>query len=417
MFKILYLIKNLLYRILMEKSFWESKPVNVNDTGDFRQILSNENLLEKINKELNESKVKLNYSILSDFTDIKFEEIVDFINNNYIVGGSNFKLCYTLDLFKFYCKNALVLEFYPKGKETIVGYIIGKKEKLNIKKRISKEKDQNKVNLDCEVSLIDILEVNFLCLTPKLRNLHVGPYMINCLTKESISNFNIGIAHYTINSPIKSPYISKKQFYHRMLNIDNLIKTKFISEDINEDSLKLLKNVFNTFEYQNTFKDVNEDRVILLKNSNQIDIKSRIYNLYKEYAKNTYDIHQEVSLEELNEILDNKDFYNFIILDGMDSTVAFISFFRLDTTTDNGTYKNGYYYKMFFKNENVIIDSLEFINEYIYKNDIFDVLTLTDTFKDLFKMKCVPGSGNLKYYLYNMSSSKIDNHKNGLVTI
>lgn len=399
----------------MEKSFWESKPVNVNETGDFSQILSNENLLEKINKELNESKVKLDYSILKD---IKFEEIVDFINNNYIVGGSNFKLCYTANLLKFYCKNALVLEFYPKGKKTIVGYIIGKKEKLNIKKRIDikgkdikgKEKDQNKAYF----SLIDILEVNFLCLTPKLRNLHIGPYMINCLTKESISKFNIGIAHYTINSPIKSPYISKKQFYHRMINIDNLIKTKFISEDINEKLLKKFKNVFNTFEYQNTF---NDERVILLKNSNQIDVKSRIYNFYKEYAKNTYDIHQEISLEELNEILDNKDFYNFIILDGMDSTVAFISFFRLDTTTDNGTYKNGYYYKMFFKNENVIIDSLEFINEYIYTNSIFDVLTLTDTFKDLSKMKCVPGSGNLKYYLYNMTGSKIDNHKNGLITI
>ena len=32
-------------------------------------------------------------------------------------------------------------------------------------------------------------------------------------------------------------------------------------------------------------------------------------------------------------------------------------------------------------------------------------------------MKCVKGTGDLKYYLYNMSSSKIDNDKNGLITI
>lgn len=383
-------------------SFWKNKPVKVNDIGEFNQILTNEQLLEKINKELNESKIKLDYSILSNVSDSKFKDIIEFINNYYIVGESNFKLCYTINLLKFYCKNTLILEFYPKNKDTIIGYIIGKKEKLNIKNKTS----------------IDILEVNFLCLIPKLRNLSVAPYMINCLTKESINKFNIGVAHYTINSPIKSPYISKKQFYHRMLNIDNLIKTKFISEYIDEHSNQILKEIYNKFEYQDTFNtEYNDHRVILLKNSNQIHVKSRIYDLYKEYAKNTYDIHQEISLEEINEILDNKDFYNFIILDGVDATVAFISFFRLDTNTNNGSYKNGYYYKMFFKHENVILDSLEFINEYIYRNNIFDVLTLTDTFKNLNKMKCVKGTGNLKYYLYNMSSIKIDNDKNGLITI
>lgn len=384
----------------MEKSFWKDKPVNVNEKGNFNQILTNEQLLIKINKELSESKVTLDYSILNTSTsDLKYEEIIKFINNNYIIGYSNFKLCYTLDLFKFYCKDALILEFYPKGKKTIIGYIIGKKEKLSIKK-----------------SLVDILEVNFLCLTPKLRNLHVGPYMINCLTKESISNFNIGVAHYTINAPIKSPYISKKQFYHRMLNIDNLIKTKFISEN---NSLTSLKHIYNTFDYKKSFNTYfNDDRVILIKNSEEIYVKSRIYNLYTEYAKNTYDIHQKISLEELNDILDNKDFYNFLILDGMDSTVAFVSFFKLDTNTNDGSYKNGYYYKMYFKNENIIADSLEFINEYIYENGIFDVLTFADIFnKELQIEKVIAGTGNLKYYLYNMSSSKIDNHKNGLITI
>lgn len=399
----------------MENSFWENKPLNVSEKGSFNQILTNEQLLEKINKELNESKVKLNYSIFNqeNTTDLKYEEIINFINNNYIVGESNFKLCYTLDLFKFYCKDALILEFHPKGKKDItIGYIIGKKEKLNIKKSSLDYYIERKDNL------IDILEVNFLCLTPKLRNLHIGPYMINCLTKESISKFNIGIAHYTINSPIKSPYISKKQFYHRMLNIDKLINCKFLNDDSNGKDIPLLKKVYNTFDYHKTSDTYfNDYRVILLENSNQIHMESRIYDLYKEYARNTYDIYQEMSLEELHEILDNKDFYNFIILDSVDSTVAFISFFKLDTTTDNGIYKNGYYYKMFFRNENVIEDSLEFINEYIYSKRIFDVLTLPDMFKDLSKIKYVKGTGNLKYYLYNMSSSKIDNHKNGLITI
>ena len=74
--------------------------------------------------------------------------------------------------------------------------------------------------------------------------------------------------------------------------------------------------------------------------------------------------------------------------------------------------------KIFFicKNNNLFI---KFVSSY-YKNDIFDVLTLSDIFKgydydkDLQYMK---GTGVLSYYLFNMTASAVENHKNGLVAI
>lgn len=396
------------------ESFWKTKPVVISEEKkEFNQILSNQDMLEIVINQINSSKLKLDYKLYSFekiiskselLTNQKLNEIVVFINNNYISGGddNDFKYIYTFDLLKLYCKDAVILEFYPKNNTKIVGYIVGKRTKML-----------------CFNKCSEFLEVNFLCLTTNLRNLKLAPFMINCLTKESIINYDIGIAHYTINSPIKSPYFSKKKFYHRMINIDNLIKCKFLNDDSDSNGKNILKKVYNTFDYQETFDtEYNDDCVILIKNSKQIHVESRIYNLYKEYAKNTYDIYQEMSLEELNEILDNKDFYNFLITDGQDATIAFISFFRLDTNTNNGTYKNGFYYKMFFRDNNVIKDSLEFINEYIYKNNIFDVITFADHFDINFKqMKCVEGTGELKYYLFNYNFTKINNHKNGLITI
>jgi hypothetical protein len=397
----------------MEKSFWKSKPLIINEEKNFNQILSNEDILEKVNDQIISSKLKLDYKLYSFekiisnhqlLTDTKLNEIVLFINNNYISGGddNDFKYIYTVDLLKLFCKDAIVLEFYPKNNVTIVGYIIGKRTKLSYFDKCS-----------------EFLEANFLCLTTKLRNLGLAPFIINCLTKESTINYGLSFAHYTINSPIKSPYFSKKKFYHRMINIDNLINCKFINDDSDGKNIDILKKVYNTFSYKLSFKN---KKVIIVNSKNKHLYINNIYEKYKEYSKNTYDIYLNTTLDELNDILDNNSFYNFIILDSVsDNLEAFISFFRIDTINNNGVYKNGFYYKLCFPLETEKfdkIDYLELVNEYIYKNNIFDVITFADHFDINFKqMKCVLGTGELKYYLFNYNFTRIDNHKNGLVTI
>jgi hypothetical protein len=397
------------------ESFWKTKPVVISEEKEFNQILSNEYILEKVNHQIISSKLKLDYKLYSFdkiisnhqlLTETKINEIVLFINNNYISGGDDddFKYIYTFDLLKLFCKDAIVFEFYPKNNIKIIGYIIGKRTKLS-----------------CFNKCFECLEVNFLCLISKLRNLNLAPFMINCLTKESIINYNIGIAHYTINSPIKSPYFSKKKFYHRMINIDNLINCKFLIDDSDNDSdndsdkngKNILKKVYNTFSYKLSSK-----KVVIINNTNKNLYINSIYEKYKKYSKNIYDIYLNISLDELNDILDNNSFYNFVILNSSGNLETFISFFRLDTTNNNGVYKNGFYYKICFPNDANKTDYLEFVNEYIYINKIFDVITFADHFDIDFKqMKCIEGTGELKYYLYNYNFRKIDNCKNGLITI
>lgn len=390
----------------MEKNLWKNSSLPINK--DFNQVISNQNILDKANYYIDSCKLKLNYKLYSfekqtsDFTlltDKKLHAILDFINNNYIQDDvSEFKYIYTYDLLKMYCKNSIILEFYPINNKQIIGYIIGKKTRVSYFDKSS-----------------DFLEVNFLCLTYKLRKLGLALVMINCITKECVINYKIGIAHYTVGNPIRLLSFCNKNFYHRIINVNQLITSGFLSSS-DTKNIPLLKNIYNTFSYKIDY--CKDKRVILISNNNWNFYNKKIYEKCKEYNKKTYDIYLDSTPEDIDDILNNKSFYNFVIVDSCDYLCGFVSFFRLDTHTNNGIYRNGFYYKMFFPDSDDTIDYLELINEYIYKLDIFDVITFADNFDvDYDQMKCVLGTGKLKYYLFNHDFVQVNNHRNGLITL
>jgi hypothetical protein len=67
---------------------------------------------------------------------------------------------------------------------------------------------------------------------------------------------------------------------------------------------------------------------------------------------------------------------------------------------------------------NDTINDLEFVTEFIYKNDIFDIITFGDIFNiDYKSIKCIRGSSVLKYYWFNMLCPTVNSYENGLITI
>lgn len=389
-------------------SFWENKPVKINSntSKSLFQLYTNEKLLYKINTEMLSNKIQLDHSIytLQDLSDNKLNNIISFLNKNYISSKDDkFKLIYTLDLFKFYCNDSLIIEFTPKyidihdrndshDRQKIVGYIIAKKKFLNVY-------NNNHVTV----------EVNFLCILQQLRKLGIAEYMINILTRESILKYNVGMAHYTISSPIKSPHFSKKNIYHIPINIKNLINSGFL----HNDCIKT-KNYIETSDKYNYNKTLS---IEYIHNSSVISQSkaSLLYNKYIDYCKKTYDIYEYIDITSFLKTFDNNDFYHFIVSNNHE-IISYICLFKLDTINIqlNNSYKNGYLYNMFF--EENIIDSLEITLEYIYKNSIFDIITLSDMFTFYYN-RIIPGNGSLKYYLFNAELNSIENHKNGLITI
>ena len=374
------------------RSFWNNKPVEISTTG-ISTIHNKEVILKNVDTEIQANKFKLQYDILdgNKLDSNKINKIVEFINKNYVESyDESYTLIYTSELFSFYCKDCIILEFTPLNNETIVGYVIGKKS-----------------NVCVFNSQFNTSEVNFLCIVPKLRSLGLASYMINVVSKEIINRYDVVTSHYTISIPIKSPYFGEKTFYHRFLNLQNLQKAKFI---------EYINTKFTTFNYNKNFGKLCTIQLINGLDEN-IDLISTLYDNYKSYCKKTYDIYEIVSYEEFKRSFSNKMFYHFIIYNNS-NIVGYVCIFRLDTLNVKLNYsiKTGYYYYMFF-NENVV-DCLEYVNQYIYNQDIFDILTFTDIFDiDYSSINCIKGSSMLRYYYYNFKVPNISNIKNGLITI
>ena len=116
----------------------------------------------------------------------------------------------------------------------------------------------------------------------------------------------------------------------------------------------------------------------------------------------------------------NDNFYHFIVRNEKEEIINYVCMFRLDyyNKTNNSYYRNGYIYKMFFNDDN-IINSMELINEYIHNNNIFDIITCVEIFNnnEYKLMNYFKSVNSLNYYFYNINNILIENHRNGIVTI
>ena len=364
-------------------SFWESQPVKISKNID--EIFSNEKLLYKISNELEKYNPKLSYNTIfgKDISNDKQTEILNFLNQNYIY-MNDMSFLYSNSLFSYVIRDSIIIEFLYDTK--CIGIIIGLRKKIIIKKEI-----------------LEITEVDFLSLSPAFRNLKLAPQMIQILTLESIKNFGIHRAYYTISNPIKSECFGTKRMFHRPINAKILFECGFFSKPITQPKFHNLRKL----EYINGI------------NNNEL-AKNITYKL-SEYSKKTYDIFDCKTQTDIQDILANKSFHNFLFYNN--HLTDFISLFEIESKNmvKQKSFRNGTLFAMFLSETNVcsiskIIDS---IAAYCLEHNILDVITFGDIFKvlDYKQLGCVNGTGILRYYMFNQAIPPIENTRNGLMTI
>ena len=403
-------------------NYWTNSPVYVNvnvnienSTNNYKpiQVIPNDELLNKVENIISTHPYKLDYK-LND-VNLDSNKICRFINKYYFDETDPiYKFVYTKDTIDYYIENSLVLSFYSKQtektKSKMIGLIIGKKSNLLIKS-----------------NPIESIEVNFLILNPKVRNKNLASSMISILTKESIINYSIGVAHYTINNPIRAPHYCLKYYYHRMINIPELYESKFILFDNTMGSKTETKT--NYINKYNNFKDYLPNQTIIYfgKKNNSIGkisdkLIEQIYTSTNTYAKNNYLIHEYKTREQIKQLFNSESFHNFILVDPNDTNETNIKNFicineiKTINSENNKFYLNGYIYTGFYSDP--VCTVIEKISQYIYLNKILDVITWLDFFDvENSCTNAVQGSGFLKYYLYNLEIPFIPNYSNGLVTL
>jgi len=373
-------------------SFWSNQPVALKKTGTPEQILVAADLLAKIETELEASKLKLEYRIVNEQNDDFRATLLRFINMNYVVGSKS-RLVYNDALFSYYLRGSLLIQFHPKGQpEKIIGFIAGRPRALEIHGK--------------GISAID---VNFLCLSPGLRSMHLAPYMIGVLTKESVVRLGISLATYTVSSPIGCPHFGTKKMIHRPVHIRSLVGGGFFDVDIQEYERK-----YNTFR-----------KVLEVKHLHKIDDPDFVAALEKQllaYSRATYDAFDYKSVADLTEILASPAFHSFAFYtDGR--LTDFLSFYRLDSQniTTERSYRNGYLYiAMLSDTRHSHVSALfDTVASHSLKYNLLDLLTATDSLPiaDLGSARFIRGSGILNYYLFNMATLAVEPRRNGLVTI
>lgn len=405
-------------------SFWSNKPLQIN-SDNINYILDSDTLLFKIQEEISNSKILLDYHVVMLPNNQLKSQILEFINNNYSGIDSNFTLNYSISLFNYYITpDTVCILFYPHNKkpqdvttQNMIGFICGHPLTIYIK-----EKDIFKK--------YKTIDVNYLCLIKKLRKLHVSSYIINILTKECLLKFNksINCAVYTIgNKYIQKPSFSNKTFYHIPINVENLINSKLLN--LNKD-ISVIKTTFETFNIDKGFlksyeflhlkKDYLDQNQDVLNNT--ID---QIYDKLLYINKVNYDIFDYKSKNDIKNILLNNSFYNFIIINSETNEIKdYICLYNLDTKNinDNVSCTNGYFYIfMTLGDDNYKFNLIEYITQYCFQNKLFDMLTIMNIMENGYltdkHYKILASSTKLYYYMYNLQLKEIKPFRNGLITI
>lgn len=391
--------------------FWSSKPlVAVSNPVPPELVLDLNSLQEKIDNELALSNVRLDYKIVDTTCEEVIEKVVVFLNNNFHNVKDNAKFIYNKNLVEYFLNGtnrSLSIVFLPVGKNEIIGFIAGVRKEIVLFNE----------NFNC-------MDVSLLCLVPQLRNLHVSSFMINVLTKECISHFNRNVvcASYTVGKHLEAVHYCKKHYYHRPLNIPQMYKTKMIDVSfISDVNIK----VYGSFNVQKEFSTTCFMKLLNKENTTHNDISELNEKLTK-FKKKQFDVFYMNSRADVIDQINNDSFYSFAFYNCNSEILDYICFYRLDSEVTEATKefcRNGYLYTWFFSDDGHahVFNIMESVSKYCKENNIFDMITMLDPFgtseKDYKRMKFLKGTGKLYFYMYNMTMNKVDNGRNGLMTI
>lgn len=375
---------------LPRHDFWETQPV-----GQFGDEERREELTEgPIEAKREASEVERAGGALPpgyewcscDMTDAKTqEEVYELLTNNYVEDDdAMFRFQYSQEFLKWALRPPAYHSDWHVGvrlkvTQTLVAFVTGVPAKLRVNGRI-----------------VDLTEINFLCIHKKLRSKRIAPTLIKEITRR-VNARDVWQAVYTAGVVLPKP-ISKARYWHRSLDIRKLVDIGFT---------RLGSGISMSRAIQ-TYKLAAKPKAEGIRHMTPEDVP-KVKQLLSKYLEK-FAVAPVLNEEEVAHWLLPRDevVYSFVVEDEKTKKITdFISFYNLPSQIIHGNTKHKVLKAAYsYYNVATSMPLIELMEDALIlakanEFDVFNALNLMENETFLRELKFGIGDGNLHYYLYN----------------
>lgn len=288
-------------------------------------------------------------------------------------------IIYSKDYIEFLsnCEDFICVLFYKNDEDKdednlqkIEGFILGHVNLLYVQN--ANNKLINKLSMYKEHKKFDYTPCLFIDFIYTSDDLSVKDIMYN------LSFFGNGNCIYKLDKDISySTFIKKYYYYYRPININLLKNLNILNEEIVTDTFT---KVYNTFTYP---IDFNKNKIIKLNEKLSNDEFEMIFYKLIEYNFINFEISHEINYNNLKNICDSDLFYKFFIYDDITNELTdFVCFkkFKFYNSDTQLLCDNAHFLMGFFDsyNSQYMYDINEYICMFAHRNNLFDIMTITD---------------------------------------
>lgn len=368
--------------------FWESQPVgqfkDLGDTSFPEGLIEAPTPLSEVKQEPYNLPVMYEWVTCDIDSDEMCSEVYNLLANNYVEDDENmFRFNYSKEFLRWALRppgyfKSWHIGVHVKSTKKLVAFITGVPARIRVRDDI-----------------VNMAEVNFLCVHKKLRSKRLAPVMIKEVTRR-VHLENIWQAAYTAGIVIPTP-ITSCQYWHRSLNPKKLI-------DVGFSRLGQRMTMSRTIKL---FKLPESTVTPGFRKMGLHDVPA-ITKLLRNYLSQfvvapDFSEHDVVHwLLPINGVVDSY----VVESSGTHEITDFCSFYTLPSSIlgnqNHSTLKAAYS----FYNISTKTPLLQLMNDalIVAKQKDFDVFNALDVMHNesfLKELKFGPGDGNLHYYLYN----------------
>jgi len=257
-------------------------------------------------------------------------------------------------------------------------------------------------------NLVDMVEINFLCVHKKLRSKRLAPVLIKEITRR-VNLTGVFQAVYTAGVVLPVP-VGSARYHHRSLNPKKLVNVGFSRLPPRMTMARLQK----LYKLPTTTSKLN------LRPMEEKDVEG-VHALLTTYLEK-FPLHVAFTKEEIAHWMLPREgvIHSYVATNDEGTITDFCSYYHLPSTilghddTLNAAYS--------FYNVATSVDLTELMRDSLILakqggSDVFNALDLMENERFLSELKFGIGDGNLQYYLYNWACPAMESKEIGIVLL